>query len=146
MLQAQLVSAEFTRVGKKAIDHTSKTLPCNKPEAVVLFTLFVNESDEDLPGDEVVKIHYFMAHEVGGHIVRKKNVTFKELLNIRIDFTGVTKAEPYILNGMLKLSRKHEIEMEHTIVRMKEIAGILKLFLYNGDKLITELTVVDFLK
>ncbi len=125
-MQQQYVVNEFEKTCKNAFKIFSKKHGCLPAEIQIMMGLEIDEKAE-----EVVKNTYSICRNY--KIIQ--SVTFKELLDVKIDFTGKSKfVPPIIANNILSLSSARELAADHLQVLIMPNAPGVRICLFNWNQ------------
>ena len=125
------ISAEFTKICKKAIEKFSNDLQTPKEDVAITFNLKNGEVYYNLLKD--FKVH--------------KEVTFMEILGVRIDFKGYSMlVPPFIQKSLLGFCEEFKIEESKVNVMALLVQENICLVLFNDTEQIKQIRLDDLLK
>jgi hypothetical protein len=127
----EFISAEFTKICKKAIEKFSDDLQTPKEDVAITFNLKNGEVYYNLLKD--FKVH--------------KEVTFMEILGVRIDFKGYSMlVPPFIQKSLLGFCEEFKIEESKVNVMALLVQENICLVLFNDTEQIKQIRLDDLLK
>jgi hypothetical protein len=125
------ISAEFTKICKKAIEKFSNDLQTPKEDVAITFNLKNGEVYYNLLKD--FKVY--------------KEVTFMEILGVRIDFKGYSMlVPPFIQKSLLGFCEEFKIEESKVNVMALLVQENIFLVLFNDTEQIKQIRLDDLLK
>jgi len=125
------ISAEFTKICKKAIEKFSNDLQKPKEDVAITFNLKDGEVYYNLLKDFKVE----------------KEVTFMEILGVRIDFKGYSMlVPPFIQKSLLGFCEEFKIEESKVNVMALLVQENICLVLFNDTEQIKQIRLDDLLK
>jgi hypothetical protein len=125
------ISAEFTKICKKAIERFSNDLQKPKEDVAITFNLKDGEVYYNLLKD--FKVH--------------KEVTFMEILGVRIDFKGYSMlVPPFIQKSLLGFCQEFKIEENKVNVMALLVQENICLVLFNDTEQVKQIRLDDLLK
>jgi hypothetical protein len=125
------ISAEFTKICKKAIEKFSNDLQTPKEDVAITFNLKNGEVYYNLLKD--FKVY--------------KEVTFMEILGVRIDFKGYSMlVPPFIQKSLLGFCEEFKIEESKVNVMALLVQENICLVLFNDTEQIKQIRLDDLLK
>jgi hypothetical protein len=125
------ISAEFTKICKKAIEKFSDDLQTPKEDVAITFNLKNGEVYYNLLKD--FKVY--------------KEVTFMEILGVRIDFKGYSMlVPPFIQKSLLGFCEEFKIEESKVNVMALLVQENICLVLFNDTEQIKQIRLDDLLK
>jgi hypothetical protein len=126
------ISAEFTKICKKAIEKFSNDL--QKPKEDVAITFNLNQNGEVIY--RLLKDFKF-----------EKEVTFLEILGVRIDFKGYSMlVPPFIQKSLIGFCEEYKIEPSKVNVMVLLVQEKICLVLFNDTEQIKQIKLDDLLK
>ena len=126
------ISAEFTKICKKAIEKFSNDL--QKPKEDVVITFNLNEN-----GDVIYRLLKDFKFE--------KEVTFMEILGVRIDFKGYSMlVPPFIQKSLIGFCQEYSIEPSKVNVMVLLVQEKVCLVLFNYTEQVKQIQLHDLLK
>ena len=127
----EFISAEFTKICKKAIEKFSDDLQIPKEDVAITFNLKNGEVYYNLLKD--FKVH--------------KEVTFMEILGVRIDFKGYSMlVPPFIQKSLLGFCEEFKMEESKVNVMALLVQENICLVLFNDTEQIKQIRLDDLLK
>ena len=127
----EFISAEFTKICKKAIEKFSDDLQTPKEDVAITFNLKNGEVYYNLLKD--FKVY--------------KEVTFMEILGVRIDFKGYSMlVPPFIQKSLLGFCEELKIEQSKVNVMALLVQENICLVLFNDTEQIKQIRLDDLLK
>jgi hypothetical protein len=125
------ISAEFSNICKKAIEKFSNNLQTPKEDVTFTFNLKNGEVYYNLLKD--FKVY--------------KEVTFMEILGVRIDFKGYSMlVPPFIQKSLLGFCEEFKIEESKVNVMALLVQENICLVLFNDTEQIKQIRLDDLLK
>jgi hypothetical protein len=125
------ISAEFTKICKNAIEKFSNNLQTPKEDVTFTFNLKNGEVYYNLLKD--FKVY--------------KEVTFMEILGVRIDFKGYSMlVPPFIQKSLLGFCEEFKIEESKVNVMALLVQENICLVLFNDTEQIKQIRLDDLLK
>jgi hypothetical protein len=125
------ISAEFTKICKKAIEKFSNDLQKPKEDVAITFNLKDGEVYYNLLKDFKVE----------------KEVTFMEILGVRIDFKGYSMlVPPFIQKSLLGFCQEFKIEENKVNVMALLVQENICLVLFNDTEQVKQIRLDDLLK
>lgn len=126
------ISAEFTKICQKAIERFSNDL--QKPKEDVVITFNLNEN-----GDVIYRLLKDFKFE--------KEVTFMEILGVRIDFKGYSMlVPPFIQKSLIGFCQEYSIEPSKVNVMALLVQEKVCLVLFNDTEQVKQIQLHDLLK
>jgi hypothetical protein len=126
------ILAEFTKICKKAIEKFSNEL--QKPKEDVAITFNLNQDNEVIY--RLLKDFKF-----------EKEVTFMEILGVRIDFKGYSMlVPPFIQKSLIGFCDEYKIEPSKVNVMVLLVQEKICLVLFNDTEQVKQIKLDDLLK
>jgi hypothetical protein len=127
----EFISAEFTKICKKAIEKFSDDLQTPKEDVAITFNLKNGE------------VYYNLLKDFKAY----KEVTFMEILGVRIDFKGYSMlVPPFIQKSLLGFCEEFKIEESKVNVMALLVQENICLVLFNDTEQIKQIRLDDLLK
>lgn len=125
------ISAEFTKICKKAIEKFSNDLQKPKEDVAITFNLKDGEVYYNLLKDFKIE----------------REVTFMEILGVRIDFKGYSMlVPPFIQKSLLGFCDEFKIEQSKVNVMALLVQENICLVLFNDTEQVKQIRLDDLLK
>jgi hypothetical protein len=126
------ILAEFTKICKNAIERFSNDLQKPKEDVVITFNL-----------DENNDVSYRLLKD----FKFEKQLTFMEILNVRIDFKGYSMlVPPFIQKSLIGFCDEYKIQPSKVNVMVLLVQEKICLVLFNDTEQIKQIQLHDLLK